>query len=78
MSPHVSCFMFGRMNKRQGASLLPLMQGRYRSSMSTTVENISEKIMIGENRKDDQSCIESATLQNYHISRCLLTVNGMM
>jgi hypothetical protein len=71
MSPHVSCFMFGRMNKREGASLLHPMQGRYRCSMSTTVQNISEKIMIGANRKNDQSCIESETFQNYHISLCL-------
>jgi hypothetical protein len=43
--------------------------------MISTVENISKKIMQGENRKDDQSCIELATLQNYHILLRLLTAN---
>ena len=46
-------FMFGRMNKRQSAGLLELMQGRYKSSMSITVKNIWRMIMKRGNRKGD-------------------------
>jgi hypothetical protein len=38
-------FCPGRMNKRQRASLLELMQWRYKISITNTVENIYTKMM---------------------------------